>query len=262
MKFLRVKIIIPAILMLVCIIVFVSCETIEQTMMTPPVIEGATYVGVETCAACHLETVKNYKYTAHAKIEIAGEHERFSGQSCEACHGPGSLHVEAEGRGGKFIINPGKNPQACFQCHLEMQASFQLPHHHPVSDGKMSCSDCHDPHGANIFQPKGVMVTKVNDTCAHCHREQARPHVYEHEALREGCTVCHQVHGSINDKMLTERDNNLCLKCHAQVAAHGTTGSISIGGSDHTTRLGQGTCFSAGCHTAMHGSDINPHFRY
>jgi hypothetical protein len=51
----------------------------------------------------------------------------------------------------------------------------------------------------------------------------------------------------------------LCLKCHAQLAAPGT---IVMGDFSHTTRLMEGTCWSAGCHTAVHGSDINPHLRY
>jgi len=62
-------------------------------------------------------------------------------------------------------------------------------------------------------------VGRVNETCAQCHREQSGRMCFEHEALREGCTTCHNVHGSINPKMLVERDNNLCLKCHAQVAS-------------------------------------------
>ena len=64
---------------------------------------------------------------------------------CESCHGPGSLHVKAGGGAGT-IINPRKSPDTCFQCHLEVRAAFQLPHHHPVLEGKMSCSDCHEPH--------------------------------------------------------------------------------------------------------------------
>jgi hypothetical protein len=59
--------------------------------------------------------------------------------------------------------------------------------------------------------------------------------------------------------MLTERDNNLCLKCHAQIAAPGT---VVIGDFAHATRVAQGTCWSADCHTAVHGSDINAHLRY
>ena len=132
----------------------------------------------------------------------------------------------------------------------------------------MTCNDCHDPHGENIKAPKGIRgrgpsIVRENDVCAQCHREQAQPHVFEHEALREGCMTCHKVHGSINQKLLVERDNNLCLKCHAQRAViGGTARRIFIGGGDHTSRLSQGPCWSAGCHAGFHGSNISPHLRY
>ncbi|HEX4644710.1 MAG TPA: cytochrome c3 family protein, partial [Verrucomicrobiae bacterium] len=86
-------------------------------------------------------------------------------------------------------------------------------------------------------------------------------------ALREGCTVCHDPHGSINAKMLTMRDSNLCLRCHAQNQALAPSGAVAanhifIGKIDHTTFLSYGTCWTAGCHTAIHGSNVNPHFFY
>src|SRR6185295_3873869 len=108
----------------------------------------------------------------------------------ESCHGPGSLHVEAGGGRGVHIINPGKEPETCFQCHLEKSAEFSLAHHHPVKEGRMTCSNCHDAHGHDIKLAEGKHVGRVNESCASCHREQARPHVFEHEALREGCTTC------------------------------------------------------------------------
>ena len=138
---------------------------------------------------------------------------------CESCHGPGSKHIAMAGRGGleKFIINPGKDPEACFQCHQETRAEFHLPQHHPVIEGKMNCVQCHDPHGMDIMKPAGgLAMARSNENCAQCHREQTRPFIFEHAALREGCTVCHNPHGSINAKMLVQRDSNLCLKCHAQ----------------------------------------------
>ena len=86
----------------------------------------------------------------------------------------------------------------------------------------MSCVQCHDPHGGDILKPKGgLAMARQNESCAQCHREQTRPFVFEHEALREGCAVCHNPHGSINEKMLVESDPNLCLRCHAQVQAPG-----------------------------------------
>ncbi len=248
-------------------VLIISCATVDRVVVAPPMIPGAKYVGMDTCAMCHEKEVKNFKLTQHARVTIPGEGDRTEGQGCESCHGPGSLHVDAGGGKGKFIINPGKDPTVCFQCHLDKNAEFSLQYHHPVKEGKMSCTSCHDPHGEDIDKPKGLWLARVNDVCAQCHREQARPHVFEHEALREGCTTCHNVHGSINDKMLVERDNNLCLKCHAQVAAPATSGTVFIGNMPHagfspTQFLQRGSCFSAGCHTAVHGSDINPHLRY
>lgn len=248
----------------------ISCATVDRVVVAPPLIPGAKYVGMDACATCHEKVVQNFKRTQHARISIEGEAERVPGQGCEACHGPGSLHVDAGGGKGKFIVNPGKKPEACFQCHLDKNAEFSLQYHHPVKEGKMTCADCHDVHGEDIHKTKDQLLSRTNATCAKCHREQARPHVFEHEALREGCTVCHNVHGSINDKMLTERDVNLCLKCHGEL---GAAGNVYIGGSSghtapssstpvHNTRLAQGTCWSAGCHTAMHGSDLSPALRY
>src|ERR1043166_854908 len=243
-------------------VVVISCATVERVVVAPPMIPGAKYVGMDQCAICHEKEAKDFKLTQHSRLQIreAQEKEEVKDLGCEACHGPGSLHVDAGGGKGKFIV-PGKDAEACFQCHLDKKAEFGLQYHHPVKEARMSCTACHDPHGEDIHKPKGMFVGRVNEDCAQCHREQARPHVFEHEALREGCTTCHNVHGSINEKLLTERDNNLCLKCHAQVASV-PAGMTLIGKFDHTPFLRQGTCFSAGCHTAIHGSDVNSHLRY
>jgi len=255
----KTTIIIAGLIAAAAVIFIISCATMGPVVAPPPVIKGAEYVGMETCALCHERMVEDFKYTSHARIQILGEGKRLEGQGCESCHGAGSLHLEVGGGRGKFIVNPGRDPEACFSCHLEKKALFRLQYHHPIIEGRMSCVSCHNPHGEDIYKPKGMFVGRVNETCAQCHRAKTRPHVFEHEALREGCTTCHNAHGSINEKLLVERDNNLCLKCHAQLA---TPGTVTIGDMSHTTRLMQGTCWSAGCHTAVHGSDINPHLRY
>jgi predicted CXXCH cytochrome family protein len=237
----------------------ISCATNDVVIAPPPMIAGARFTGPETCAACHKEA-QPFKLTLHARMQIPGEGERIAVQGCESCHGPGSKHVDAGGGRGKFIINPGKNPEACFQCHLDKKAETRLEYHHPIAEARVSCVSCHDPHGLDIYKPPGMLVARANDVCAQCHREQARPFVYEHEAMREGCVICHDVHGSINPKLLAERDNNLCLKCHAQVPS--APGTIFIGEINHTTFLQQGTCFSAGCHSAVHGSNLSRQLRY
>lgn len=172
------------------------------------------------------------------------------------CHGPGSVHVDdGEGRRGT-IINPRKNPEVCFSCHMDKKMEFMLPHRHPVLEGKMSCADCHSAHGTDVRPWSSTTMEGVNELCFKCHKEQRGPFIFEHEALREGCTTCHKVHGSINDKMLLARDSNLCLRCHVQ------TNFPFIGDNNHSGRLFRATCFSAGCHTAAHGSNFDDHLRY
>jgi predicted CXXCH cytochrome family protein len=233
-----------------------ACAGMLRLPPLEPMIEGADFSGTETCAFCHEATVRDFEKTDHGRLFVSG---REGVQGCESCHGAGSLHVEAGGGRGVHIINPDQNPRACFQCHLTTESQFSLQYRHPVLEKRMTCSNCHNPHGQDIYKPKGVFATQRNHICMQCHREQARPRVFEHEALREGCTICHSPHGSIADKLLIERDNNLCLKCHGQVAAPEL---VIIGDFNHTAFLTRGTCWSAGCHSAVHGSNINAHLRY
>jgi predicted CXXCH cytochrome family protein len=239
-----------------------SCSTTPATLVAPPEIPGATFVGNKTCAECHKTIARNFPTSGHARIHL--EDTRAAGQTgCESCHGAGSLHVSGGGGRGKFIINPGKDPTACFECHSQQQAEFQLPQHHPVPEKKMNCAQCHDPHGSDLLKPAGgLAMARLNESCAQCHREQTRPFVFEHPALREGCTVCHNPHGSINAKLLIQRDLNLCLRCHAQVQGPSVgRGQIYIGRQDHTAYLRMGACWSSGCHTAVHGSNVDVRLR-
>ncbi len=218
-----------------------------------PLTTGAQYVGTETCAICHEKEYKEYNLSTHARIEVKGVEGVANG--CEMCHGPGSIHVD-NGGGKGTMIHPRKNPEICFSCHLDKKAEFHLPYRHPVLEGKMNCADCHNLHGTEARPWSSTSLEDINEACFKCHKEQRGPFVWEHEAVREGCVTCHKVHGSIQDKMLIARDSNLCLRCHTQ------TDFPIIGKSSHSARLPTGTCFSAGCHTAVHGSNFDEHLRY
>ncbi len=239
----------------------ISCSTVQRTALIPVQIPGATYVGNQQCFYCHTNYTKSFQGSIHHEVHLA-DISKPGGTSCETCHGPGSRHVEAPRERAQLIVNPGKDPQACFQCHFDVHLQFRLPSHHPVTEGHMNCVQCHDPHARDIFKPSGGLLgmARQNEQCASCHREQARTFVFEHEAMREGCSACHQPHGAVNRKLLGEPDANLCLKCHSQVASG--TGGVWIGKVDHKSLLGMGSCWSAGCHTAVHGSNFQPKMLY
>jgi predicted CXXCH cytochrome family protein len=239
-------------------VAMISCSTVTRTIVVPPSIPGATFVGTKACADCHEEIVRDFKTADHARLMANGKNTENAG--CESCHGAGSKHV-ASGGAANTIVNPRKSPETCFQCHLEVRAKFNLPHHHPVLEGKISCADCHNPHKGSVIKGGGAMNEMgKNDTCFQCHTEQRGPFVFEHQAVREGCVTCHTPHGSVNAKLLTERNQTLCLKCHFQQQT--ANNRIWIGNVDHTDDLPRGACWSAGCHEAIHGSQVNNHFRY
>jgi predicted CXXCH cytochrome family protein len=251
-------------------VILLSCSSFEtnRAILAPPSIPGAEFVGSEACETCHENITRNFRTATHARLKAKGENAKNIG--CESCHGPGSLHVSSGGA-SRTIINPRRSPEACFQCHLNVRAQFQLPHHHPVLEGKISCADCHNPHvgtpikggATNMQQPLhggGFAFLSGNDTCFQCHTAQRGPFVYEHEAVREGCVVCHSPHGSVNQRLLNERNQTLCLKCHFEEQK--VPGHIFIGDVDHSNFLQQGTCWSAGCHEEPHGSQVSPLLRY
>jgi predicted CXXCH cytochrome family protein len=254
----------------------ISCTTTRHAVLLPDV-PGAHYIGSAECEQCHDEICKTFKSADHSRLIAKGKNG--SDYGCESCHGPCSIHEDSGGETKPPHSFTAGRPQAtamdgrvplesaraietvCYTCHMDVRGSFNLPNHHPVPEGRMTCIQCHPPHSGSVFAGGGTQLRSQNDNCLQCHPSQQGPFVFEHDALREGCTTCHSPHGSVNPKMLVERNSNLCLKCHFQQPEPGGSG-ILIGGVDHTTKLSQGACWSAGCHEAVHGSRVSPTLRF
>jgi predicted CXXCH cytochrome family protein len=252
-----------------------SCSSVNRSVVLLPNVPGAHYIGSKECEQCHEKIYRDFATADHARLIAEGTNALNAG--CESCHGPCSLHSDSGGEtkppysftsgrpiansfGARLTVDPPRSTETvCFQCHMDVRGQFELPSHHPVPEGRLSCTQCHSPHKGSIQMGGGTSLLSANDNCFRCHAEQRGPYVFEHDALREGCTTCHTPHGSVNAKLLTVRDANLCFKCHFQQVSNG---QLLIGGSDHTLRVQQGTCWTAGCHEAVHGSRVSPTLRF
>ena len=102
--------------------------------------------------------------------------------------------------------------ETCFQCHKQQRAEFRRRSHMPLPEGKLSCVDCHNPHGSATRSL--LNADSVNDVCYTCHAEKRGPFLWEHAPVRESCVNCHQPHGSNHDKLLVGARPYLCQQCH------------------------------------------------
>ena len=143
----------------------------------------------------------------------------------------------------KFQLKTAFEPDTCFQCHKDRRAQMFRSSHMPLREGKMVCSNCHNPHGS--FTEALLKKDSINDTCYTCHAEKRGPFLFEHLPVRENCDNCHDPHGSVNEFSLKLSRPRLCFECHQ--AGHGQNAGINQG-----TTMGR-SCQN--CHTYVHGSN-------
>jgi DmsE family decaheme c-type cytochrome len=200
------------------------------------------------CIACH----KSDSNRSH----WAGSTHESRDVTCANCH---TVHAPKD-----RVLSKATQFEVCFACHKDKRAEVNRPSHHPVLEGKVSCSDCHNPHGS--VGPGNLKRDNVRDTCFQCHAEKRGPFVHNHQPATEACTICHNPHGTVVESMLKVRPPFLCHECHtphggfipqvigAQVPGLKPTTPNGLGKG--TTNLTQGrSCMN--CHTEVHGSN-NP----
>lgn len=243
---------------------------------------GVNDAGGKACQSCHgdatahlKDPVKNGMKKAFARNVPAAEKE----QVCLSCH-DGNRQLafwesgkhkkndvacndchNVHGKAGKpsvssYVTTSRKlEYESCASCHKNIQAQVNKNSHHPIVEGKVACSDCHNPHGA--MSHAMVKNESVNQLCISCHGDKRGPFIWEHAPVEENCLSCHNSHGSNHNKLLTEKVPNLCQDCHDAARHPGTPygGNASFGtqSGGNSTRFLARSCVN--CHQTIHGSN-------
>ena len=183
------------------------------------------------CLGCH---EKGNRTLWHGSIH------QTRGLECTNCH---TIMKEVS---RKNQLKTAAQPDTCFQCHKDIRAKFARSEHMPLPEGKMVCSDCHNPHGS--YNDHLLKEATVNDVCFQCHADKRGPWLWEHPPVVENCMNCHDPHGSINDNMLVVSRPRLCQRCHNVASRHPANPRNPL----------QIQAVNAGClncHSQIHGSN-------
>jgi predicted CXXCH cytochrome family protein len=146
---------------------------------------------------------------------------------CEKCHGPGSEHVEHQGRPN--IVNPAKLSyvqanDTCIQCHSQGQ-----PLTNPIK-GKYYDWPVGFHMGKKLVdfwkledhKLGELSFTHFPDGTAHKNRMQGNDFVQSLMYTRGvTCTSCHDPHGSDNEAMLIKPVKEVCSTCHGPNTQNG-----------------------------------------
>lgn len=192
--------------------------------------------GNSICTACHTAGIQlNWQMSSHAA----------AGNTCTSCHSIMSIEDP--------VLTRTTQIKVCFACHKDKRAQMNRRSRHPMREGKVICSDCHNPHGS--AGPTQLVKHSVVETCYQCHAEKRGPFLVEHQPAREDCTICHNPHGSVVTRMLKVKEPFLCQQCHSEGYHPSTLYSASgIPGQAGAAQqiLGR-SCTN--CHVQVHGSN-------
>jgi len=204
----------------------------SRTSVTPVAVQNGQ------CLACHGGGERiHWLASLHESVDL----------SCSDCHNPmGRLSENA------MLAQGGVN-ETCMMCHKEERADFRRRSHMPLFEGKITCTDCHNPHGTAF---DSLMRTPtVNETCYGCHAEKRGPFLFEHAPVQENCLNCHDPHGSNHEKLLITARPILCQQCHTMTGHVNdllVRGNLPSGSRPDPRAIGR-SCQN--CHVNIHGSN-------
>ena len=190
----------------------------------------------ETCLSCHTKSTHT--------LWQGGAHDtrNLSCITCHSVHNPKSVRAQ---------LKTATEVETCATCHRTQALKVKRISHMPLTEAKMECSSCHNPHGSTNVKLLRV-GNWVNESCISCHTEKRGPFLFEHAAGRESCISCHDPHGSSNDRMLVARPPMLCQRCHIG-SRHPSTIYDNAAVTGRSNRIIGRGCVN--CHQQIHGSN-------
>ena len=209
----------------------------------------------KVCLNCHAAS-------RHLAFWDSGKHRKndVSCTNCHSAHGGQPTLLKLTNPQIAPLVNTTRVPQqeVCFNCHRDIRSLVMRPSHHPIVEGKVKCTSCHNPHGA--LSPAMVVSESIKELCTTCHADKRGPFIFEHAPVEESCLNCHNPHGSRSVKLLNEKVPNLCQDCHDAAQHPGTmydadaTFRAPVGPtSGPNTRFLARSCLN--CHVEIHGSN-------
>ena len=236
--------------------------TVSRAQQSP---QAADYIGSELCGLCHAEQLSQFQKTGEAVL--FDEKYPPEQRGCEACHGPGRAHTEAESdatddaaraRAAALIYSFARgsvqeNTARCQACHQKDEKQRLYARSRHLAAG-VSCVECHSPHRLNPatspLRAPGALAAQFS--------------VPERPAEREW----------LHNSLLREKQPGLCYSCHRDIEAqfqlptrhrvnegavqcsdcHNPHGSIS---ASELHAVGTEACYS--CHVEKRGPFVFEH---
>jgi len=200
------------------------------------------------CLSCH-------ENSSQLALWDSGVHKKQD-VACSDCHSVHGAVRPQTGYGTTRVglgYTPGPEYQTCGKCHLDVKAQINRRSHHPIIEGRITCSNCHQPHGS--MGPSQIKAASVNQLCYKCHAEKRGPYMFEHPPVEENCAACHTAHGSVHAKLTVEKVPNLCQGCHDGTRHPATRYSREtlLTGAVPSNKSYNRSCLN--CHANIHGSN-------
>ncbi|NOZ85653.1 MAG: hypothetical protein GXP49_05215 [Deltaproteobacteria bacterium] len=178
------------------------------------------------CTGCH-NTGSEFQYDA-ATDTFTGTKWADKGVACEACHGPGSNHVVAEGEDlAKTIVNPAKiyDParaaMVCGQCHTRGSSAEKL-----FGVQKTGYPFDYRPGGQLNFVYDEKPGLHPDGTSRKHHQQYIDWKKSGHAEAGVQCWDCHYTHrqGNSNRYQTKLPGSLLCKNCHIDIEQKGYHG--------------------------------------